>query len=90
MYMGILETHEGIFKLVLQHVKKHPDRPFLFHCTAGKDRTGVLAYLLHSLAGSPTDVINLDYALTRVGVEPVREFLMSKLVHEEHAPFRRW
>ena len=39
----------------------------------------MLAYLLHSLAGSPLEAMDLDYALTRVGVEPVRDFLTDKL-----------
>ena len=46
---------------------------------AGKDRTGVLALLILSVAGADTHTINHDYALTRVGTEPVREFLLLKL-----------
>lgn len=41
------------------------DRPgVLFHCTAGKDRTGLAAALLMLLAGVPRDVIVDDYTLT--------------------------
>jgi protein-tyrosine phosphatase len=36
----------------------------LFHCTAGKDRTGVVAALLLSLATVSKDDIAADYALT--------------------------
>ena len=35
--------------------------------------------MLHALAGSSNENIDLDYALTRVGIEPVREFLLGKL-----------
>lgn len=48
--------------------------------TAGKDRTGVLAAMLLSLAGADAETIDHDYALTRVGIEPVRELLVAKLV----------
>jgi len=36
----------------------------VFHCTAGKDRTGWMATLLHTIAGVPEDVIMHDYLLT--------------------------
>ena len=38
--------------------------PTLFHCTAGKDRTGLLAMLLLSAAGVDDEDILLDYTLT--------------------------
>lgn len=36
--------------------------PLLFHCVAGKDRTGVIAALLLALAGVRPDVIAADYS----------------------------
>jgi protein tyrosine/serine phosphatase len=40
-----------------------PDRrPLAFHCSAGKDRTGVVAGLVLGLAGVPDDDIAEDYA----------------------------
>ncbi|MBQ9052624.1 tyrosine-protein phosphatase [Rhodococcus sp. (in: high G+C Gram-positive bacteria)] len=36
----------------------------VFHCTAGKDRTGWAAALLQSIAGVPRDVVFSDYELT--------------------------
>ncbi len=38
--------------------------PAVFHCTAGKDRTGMVAALVLSLVGVADDVIVEDYALT--------------------------
>jgi len=38
--------------------------PIVFHCAAGKDRTGVLAALVLGLLGVDDDVIADDYALT--------------------------
>lgn len=79
MYLDLLETHQPSFKAVFEHIRDHPDMPFLFHCTAGKDRTGVLAALILSVAGADLEAINRDYALTRIGIEPVRELLTAKL-----------
>ena len=39
----------------------HEDKPLLFHCNAGKDRTGVFAGLLLALAGVDFRYINADY-----------------------------
>jgi len=38
--------------------------PAVFHCSAGKDRTGVLAALILGFLGVPDDVIVHDYALS--------------------------
>ncbi len=38
--------------------------PLLFHCAAGKDRTGFAAAVLLSLLGVPRDVVMQDYLLT--------------------------
>ncbi|WP_194829834.1 tyrosine-protein phosphatase [Nocardia sp. XZ_19_231] len=38
--------------------------PVVFHCTAGKDRTGWVSYLLLSLAGVESATILADYLLT--------------------------
>lgn len=43
--------------------------PLLFHCTGGKDRTGVIAALLLHICGVPRDVIVADYSLTNLAAE---------------------
>lgn len=42
------------------------DGPLVFHCFAGKDRTGLVAALLLDVAGVPRNVIGADYAETDV------------------------
>lgn len=49
---------------VLRAIVEAPPGVVLFHCTAGKDRTGIVAALLLSLAGVSQDDIAADYALT--------------------------
>ena len=41
----------------------------LSHCAAGKDRTGLLAALTHSLLGVSRDDLINDYLLTNVAVD---------------------
>lgn len=44
----------------------HDGTPFLFHCTAGKDRTGFAAYLILKTLGVPDDCILHDYMQSNV------------------------
>ena len=75
MYLDTLEKHQTAFKAVLQHLLNRPDEAIVFNCTAGKDRTGVMAALLLSLVGVPDEEIAADYALSRIGIEPQKKLL---------------
>jgi protein-tyrosine phosphatase len=44
--------------------------PLLFHCAAGKDRTGIVAGLLLAALGVPSETIAADYALSSVCLGP--------------------
>jgi protein-tyrosine phosphatase len=61
-----LMVHEGVGLVieVLRVVVEAEHRPVLFHCTAGKDRTGLSAALLLRLLGVPDATITHDYLLT--------------------------
>ncbi|OJD12126.1 hypothetical protein AJ78_07230 [Emergomyces pasteurianus Ep9510] len=84
MYQNILDSHAPIYRAVFEHIRDYPEEPFFFHCTAGKDRTGVLAALILRIAGYSPDIIVEDYVLTRVGFEPVRETLYHELLSKDH------
>jgi protein-tyrosine phosphatase len=53
-------------------------RPAVFHCTAGKDRTGLLSALLLSLLGVPEDTVVADYALSGEAMARLRAKLILK------------
>ncbi|KIW18317.1 hypothetical protein PV08_02605 [Exophiala spinifera] len=76
-YQRILTLYKQPFRKVLEHLLNNPGVPILFNCTAGRDRTGVLAALLLSLAGVPDEHIAFEYALSRVGVEVQKNFLAA-------------
>ena len=46
------------------------DLPMVFHCAAGKDRTGVMAALLLSGIGVPRDIARADYLLSNTYLVP--------------------
>ncbi|KAL5527764.1 hypothetical protein ACEPAG_6565 [Sanghuangporus baumii] len=82
LYSQILDNGGQAFSEILKHVRDRPDEGCLFHCTAGKDRTAVIAAILLSLAGVDDEIIADDYELTRVGREPVRTKILQRLSKE--------
>lgn len=42
--------------------------PIYFHCSAGRDRTGTLAFIIGALLGVPEDTLYADYELTYLSV----------------------
>lgn len=52
--------------------------PAVFHCAAGKDRTGILAALVLGSLGVPREVILGDYALTADGMERMRTWALRE------------
>lgn len=65
-YVFLLHDAQFRERLVeaLEIVAAAENRPLLFHCTVGKDRTGVLAAFVLSLLGVRDEDIIADYAMT--------------------------
>lgn len=82
LYSQILDNGIVSYGTIFRHIRDRQDEGILFHCTAGKDRTGVLAALILKLAGVSDEDIARDYALTRVGREPERALVISRLSKE--------
>ncbi|MEZ5230549.1 MAG: tyrosine-protein phosphatase [Acidimicrobiales bacterium] len=61
-YVDMLEAHADGFATAIRHVAN--DGPSLFHCTAGKDRTGIMAMLLLSIANVDRERILDDLELS--------------------------
>jgi protein-tyrosine phosphatase len=53
-------------------------QPAVFHCTAGKDRTGLLSALVLSLLGVPEETVVADYALSGEAIKRLRAKLIVK------------
>lgn len=51
-------------KYVLDIISDKNRHPVAFYCTAGKDRTGVIAAIILALLGTPDDAIVEDYSLS--------------------------
>lgn len=62
-YPQKLYSHRYIYKDMLMRLISH-EAPLLFHCAAGKDRTGVAAALILGLMDVGDDIIIEDYLVT--------------------------
>lgn len=62
-YVGLLEEKSKVAQLIKQIVQAPPGC-ILFHCSAGKDRTGVLSMLLLLIAGVSKADVEANYELT--------------------------
>lgn len=52
---------------IINHVLN--DKPVVFHCKSGADRTGMLSYLIHSLLGVEEGNLAVDYEMTNFSHE---------------------
>jgi protein-tyrosine phosphatase len=62
-YRDFVKSDSHRFAQLFEHMLDHPE-PLLFHCTAGKDRTGLAAALILSALGVSQSDIWHDYLLT--------------------------
>lgn len=61
-YVFMLESNKEQFRQVFEIFYQHPYNAIMFNCSAGKDRTGVIAALLMDLAGCHEYDIVKDYS----------------------------
>jgi len=61
-YLDMLDSGAGSIARIIELTAQ--GTPLLFHCAAGKDRTGVVAAVLLGLAGVPHEEIAVDYHAT--------------------------
>ena len=62
-YLMMLEHRQGAFGAIFKALA-HADGTVVFHCFAGKDRTGLVAAMSLALSGVAVDSIAADYAET--------------------------
>lgn len=76
-----IATHGAInaYTVMFRHLLEHPSDPLVFHCTAGKDRTGVFGALLLKLVGVDEDTICWEYALTEPGLGEWRAQFIDRI-----------
>jgi protein-tyrosine phosphatase len=71
LYISIIENSKGAMKNVFDVLSSPRSACTLFHCTAGKDRTGIIAAMLLSLAGVALEDILSNYEITNTHLRKV-------------------
>jgi protein-tyrosine phosphatase len=80
LYQDMVADHGAVFATLLNHLADDNRLPAVFHCTAGKDRTGLAAALLLRVLGVDRELVLDDYELsTRYRSNPRIEILRPRL-----------
>jgi protein-tyrosine phosphatase len=77
-YLAMLEEGTEAITTTLRLVADAVNLPLVFHCAAGKDRTGVLAAILLEIVGVDDETIVHDYGLTGIGMDRFLAWLRSE------------
>lgn len=83
VYIYMLEGMKDKFKEIFDIFLKHPYDCVLFHCSAGKDRTGMTAALLLDLIGCHEYDIVKDYSESYENNIEINESLTAMMKDEE-------
>jgi protein-tyrosine phosphatase len=86
LYVRLLEANRVHVAAVLTTMSRARPGGILFHCYAGKDRTGLIAALLLSIAGVGEEAIADDYA---VHTPPIEQRRLALLTDPALTPERR-
>jgi protein-tyrosine phosphatase len=73
LYAGMLRDAAAQVGRVLHVIATADAHPVVFHCVAGKDRTGVIAAVLLGLLGVGEDDIVADYVMTQEVMPTMRQ-----------------
>lgn len=84
-YRNILNGDPTAYRTIFTNLLQDNPAPCLIHCTAGKDRTGIICALILLLAGVSEDVIANEYALTTAGLEEMREKIIEYLMKDKNS-----
>lgn len=79
-YYDIMTAAPNAYGKIFRHLAQPSPSPCLVHCTAGKDRTGVLVALLFLLSGVEKESIGAEYALTDQGLAPLKPLFIERLL----------
>lgn len=75
LYIAMLSLGADALRDALALLTEPVRLPAVFHCAAGKDRTGVLAAMVLSLLGVDDEVIVADYAISGTNMDQLVERL---------------
>lgn len=97
VYENMLVNNTDVYKKIFEFIRDEvlKGKKFVFHCSAGKDRTGIVCMLILLFMGVNKNIIAREYSLTAVGLKPEFENIRRKYLagieifqkHETYAKF---
>ncbi|MBN1198742.1 MAG: tyrosine-protein phosphatase, partial [Bacteroidales bacterium] len=72
-YRRIIKNHQDDFREFFRILATTDQLPLMYHCAAGKDRTGLATYLLLIALGVSAEIARDDYLLSNIYLKPVAE-----------------
>lgn len=78
-YKDMVINNEA-FRETIKYIDKKENTPIIFHCTAGKDRTGLAAALILIALGVSKEIILEDYMLTNTYIKSNNDRLMKPII----------
>ena len=83
-YMGQSESNGDSVLSALRVIASSDQHPVMYHCTAGKDRTGIVTAMLLDILGVEHETIAADYHLTTENMKPIIERIRNAPVYKEN------
>lgn len=77
-YVAMVTDGGPVLTRAIEALAEAESLPAVFHCSAGKDRTGVLAALILAFLGVPDETIVDDYMLSAAAMEQLLERLTAE------------
>ncbi|WP_129649119.1 tyrosine-protein phosphatase [Bacteroides salyersiae] len=84
VYAYIIRNMQDVYKEFFSILSEKENAPLLFHCSAGKDQTGIAAALLLSALGVDRETVTEDYMLSAEHITKKYEFITRE--HPELKP----
>lgn len=77
-YRRIVRRQTAVFRKFFEIIQDPGHLPVVYHCAAGKDRTGLATWFLLSALDVPEEVIRADYLATNVFAKDLADKIIAK------------
>ena len=83
-YLRQVEVNADSIIATLELIAEPANRPVIIHCTAGKDRTGIVVAILLSILGVADEDIVADYHVTTINMAPIVDRIRAASVYRDN------
>lgn len=81
-YLGQIEVNGDSVAEAVRYIAEGDHAPVVVHCTAGKDRTGIVVAMVLDLVGVPHREIVADYHITAANMAPIVDRIRAARVFQ--------